>query len=754
MKKTLLLFLLIILSVSVKAQLHGYKWRFGLSFGPTNYMGDIRPLNVNNFQNFTKLYQRYSNYSTQRSYQFSAEYALGNSVGLMLTAGSYQFGAGDRFIQNDGALFTKSPQFDRALNFQTNLFDAGFSFVIKPDNNWLLSGKSIFAPYLVVGIGAQTFTTFGDLLDADGNQYDYTNPELIPDGTFETRLRELETELPGGYKTTTLYAQVGFGFRIRITKQLELFAQSDFKRAGTDYLDDLSGLYREEYDNDFQAYAAKPGTNLVTPENPYRGFENLRPDWYIYHGIGIKYSIGANKKSFDPPIISQRYTYVPSELEQKQKLLEAATKPAGNNYFTIIQLPGQQSSSLSSNNAKKLAAIDSISTVNSVLRQEFTRSSTELLIIENNTALTKANNTFPDSIKQPRLAELGQAENSKTLEVENLRKQVIENEQKIVLLKNSLTPTTQDSAALIKEMLIYPGQVNRILMTDKGTSVILDSTFQNQSRQSYSQDGGLTKNQLDEEMEKFRNEQLRSQAKRDSAMIMAFASKSQIQQTSASSPQDISVVSESMDKRSQRRFRRNLNKQAKLERRNNNLIKGALLVGGTAAVTAAIVNDNKTDTLETAASGDSLLLVRIAQDSLLIDSLNRKALIFSDSLYRPLTDNPILKPSKVEVYFASSQAVLSEEEMRKIEEISAFIRENPGFTINLIGFADNTGSINYNLALTQRRVEYVRKLILEQSGIESERISVSNGGLIIRGPSKSSSEQDRKVEIHLSLAKK
>lgn len=758
MKKTLLLALLLILSVSANAQLHGYKWRIGMSAGPTNYFGDIRPMNVNNFQDFTKFYKRYTNYSSQLSYQLSAEYALGNSIGLMLTAGSYQFGSGDRFIKNDGTLFTESPQFDRALNFQTNLYDAGLSFVFKPDNNWLLSGKSFFAPYLVLGLGIQTFTPYGDLLDADGNQYDYTNVNLIPDGTFETKLSNLGTELPGGYKTTTYYAHLGLGFRIRISKQLEFFAQSDFKRAGTDYLDDVSGLYRTEYDNDFQAYAAKPGTNIVTPENPNRGFENLKPDWYIYHGMGIKFSLGANKKSFDPPIISQRYTYMPSELAQKQKLQEeAGQKTEGNNYFTIIQLPNQQSASTSYYNKKIQSELDSLSTVNSVLKQAFTRSSTELLILENNTNLINTNTEVPDSTKQKSLAELKIAENSKKLEVESLSKQLTENEQNITILKNSYQPTSVDTASLLREMLIYPGQVNRILFTEKGPSIELDSTTQKQATQSYSQEGSLTQRQPDQEMEIFRSEMLRSQAAKDSAMVNSFAARTQPE--TARSTRDVSVISQSMDKKSQRRFQRSLRQKEKLDRRNarrnNKMLKNAALVGGTAAVTAAIVSDNDEEPAEIFASNDSLLLARIAQDSLLIDSLNKRTLI-PDTVYQVVVEERILevrnfKPSKVEVYFDSGKIILTEQEIGKIEEISTLIKENPDFKINLIGFADNTGSISFNLQLTQRRVEYVRDLILEKSGVESERISVSNGGLIIRGPSKSPSDTDRKVEIHLYM---
>jgi len=109
----------------------------------------------------------------------------------------------------------------------------------------------------------------------------------IPDGRFETPLASLGTERTDGYNRTTLYANLGLGVRFRITKSIEIFAQSDFKRAATDYLDDVSGQYRTSYDNDFQEYAAKPGTNLVNAENRNRGFNDGKGDWYIYHGIGL-----------------------------------------------------------------------------------------------------------------------------------------------------------------------------------------------------------------------------------------------------------------------------------------------------------------------------------------------------------------------------------------------------------------------------------------------------------------------------------
>lgn len=414
--KKLITFIALILCISPAfGQLYGYKWRLGISAGTTNYFGDIRPVGVKNFEQFTKLYKRYDNYSQNLSYQASIEYALGKSVGLMLTAGSYQFGSSDRFVQNDGTLYMDGSNFDRALNFQTNVFDGGLSFVFKPDNNWLLSGKSFFAPYLVVGGGVQSFNVYGDLLDANGDRYDYSNVNTIPDGDFETSLRDIETEVPGGYNQATFYAHLGIGFRFRITKSIELFAQSDFKRAATDYLDDVSGVYRSSYDNDFQEYAARPGTNTPTVDNPYRGMENGNSDWYLYHGIGVKFSLGANKESFKPPVVSQRYTFVPDELSKKQmseadstRRSAVAAAPITNNYFTIIQLPSwnamkADSTALDSAALAQIAAMrDSLESEQAEVLRQLEDRQGDLAEINQAIELVAADTTVSDSTMRAR----------------------------------------------------------------------------------------------------------------------------------------------------------------------------------------------------------------------------------------------------------------------------------------------------------------------------------------------------------------
>ncbi|MDN3204793.1 OmpA family protein [Algoriphagus sediminis] len=785
MKRLVAIIFLSVICTTASAQLYGNKWRFGVSTGVTNYFGDIRPLKVNNFGNFTRLYKRYDTYSEQLSYQISMEYALGKSVGLMLTVGTYQFGAGDRFVQNDGNLFVEGLNFERALNFQTDIYDTGLSFVFKPDNDWLLGGKSIIAPYFTLGFGVQNFDVNGDLLDENGNRYDYTNMNTIPDGTFETNLRDLRTEDHDGYRQTTLYANLGLGFRIRLSRSLEIFAQTDFKRAGTDYLDDISGQYRTSYDNDFQAYAAKPGTNVVTPENPWRGFENQRVDWYIYHGIGIKFSFGANKETFNPPVVTQRYTYEPSESDllklENQRLQLEPKEPDQTNYITVIQLP-EKRALLDSARQISRTELDSAQMV----ELEVLRDSVQLDSASLARSLIELNNESEDFDEIRRLAE---SDGTTSVEVRNTRLQSIANQQASLQTRidsleslqsgnqftlDSINQTlsfqsamaSQDTTSMAEEfneILIYPGQVTRVLYSqEQATQVNLDSA---QAVSNYeSRTDMMSREQFDEELEKFREDMLQAQATRDSAMMMAFAAKLESQplaeSTAETEPQEIVLTQEGIDEETRKKIEKNNEKarkaeekaarrQEKLDEKNNELLKDALLVGGTAAATAAITSggNDKAPADSTLYQPDSLLLARIEQDSLLIDSLRNVPRVV-DTVLIEKTNPLLLKSSKVEIYFGINETTLSEEEKQKLEPIATYLAENPDSKLELIGFADNTGTFEYNLMISNQRVEAVYRFLNQEFGIETDRMVKEVGGLIMRG-SKQSMGQDRRVEIRL-----
>ncbi len=299
-----------ILTFDSHAQQKDFGWRLGVSGGYSNYYGDLSPNRIRGISNGEAIHHLLyfnENYFDKPSFKFSLEKQLSATIGLMFSYGEYHFAMSDRYNRRDGTLMLENPNFERGLNFNNHTRDMGVSFVFKADNDKMLPAKSWIAPYFTLGFGLINFEVKGDLLDADGLRYDYNSTNIIHNGIYETDLQAVRTELSNGYESGAFYTNLGLGFRIRLGNRFEVFAQSDFLYTFTDYLDDVSGQYRNSYENDFQAYAAKPGTNTVDSQNPFRGDPNGGNDWIIYHGVGIKYNLGVSKKTFSAPRLSTYY---------------------------------------------------------------------------------------------------------------------------------------------------------------------------------------------------------------------------------------------------------------------------------------------------------------------------------------------------------------------------------------------------------------------------------------------------------------
>ncbi|MEX0884164.1 MAG: OmpA family protein, partial [Cyclobacteriaceae bacterium] len=106
-----------------------------------------------------------------------------------------------------------------------------------------------------------------------------------------------------------------------------------------------------------------------------------------------------------------------------------------------------------------------------------------------------------------------------------------------------------------------------------------------------------------------------------------------------------------------------------------------------------------------------------------------------------------LKNSKTEVFFEINKSELSEDEKVKLVPIVNLLSENPGYSVVLSGFADNTGNINFNLALIKKRTDHIKELLTSEFGIDEDRIKINPGGLLVRSNSRVQRMEDRKVEI-------
>ena len=79
------------------------------------------------------------------------------------------------------------------------------------------------------------------------------------------------------------------------------------------------------------------------------------------------------------------------------------------------------------------------------------------------------------------------------------------------------------------------------------------------------------------------------------------------------------------------------------------------------------------------------------------------------------------------VYFEYDQARLTADSRKKLSENADWIKKHPNFTIQVEGHTDSRGSVEYNLALGERRAKSV-KSYLESLGIEAKRLTIISYG--------------------------
>ena len=138
------------------------------------------------------------------------------------------------------------------------------------------------------------------------------------------------------------------------------------------------------------------------------------------------------------------------------------------------------------------------------------------------------------------------------------------------------------------------------------------------------------------------------------------------------------------------------NRIAELEDQIDKLSKGGQITDNTGKVIYAAGNS---------AAADSLQAII---DQIKADQLNFYAMPFS-------------------VQYGLDEWRVSEEEMAKVNAVARVMKDNPDIKINVVGFADKSGSDAYNQKLSERRANEVKRLLVKK-GIAEDRISVEGKG--------------------------
>lgn len=104
--------------------------------------------------------------------------------------------------------------------------------------------------------------------------------------------------------------------------------------------------------------------------------------------------------------------------------------------------------------------------------------------------------------------------------------------------------------------------------------------------------------------------------------------------------------------------------------------------------------------------------------------------------------------------FATGKAELKSGATANLDRVSAFLREYPDRTAAIEGFTDSVGSEEYNLDLSQRRADSVKRYLVGQ-GVGSARLTSDGRGEsspVADNESAAGRQQNRRVEVVISEA--
>lgn len=80
--------------------------------------------------------------------------------------------------------------------------------------------------------------------------------------------------------------------------------------------------------------------------------------------------------------------------------------------------------------------------------------------------------------------------------------------------------------------------------------------------------------------------------------------------------------------------------------------------------------------------------------------------------------------------FATGSAQLEDKPYRSLEQIAAFLTENVEYRLALVGHTDSVGTLEENVALSERRAAAVRERLVAEHGLEGTRLQSTGVGYL------------------------
>jgi len=104
--------------------------------------------------------------------------------------------------------------------------------------------------------------------------------------------------------------------------------------------------------------------------------------------------------------------------------------------------------------------------------------------------------------------------------------------------------------------------------------------------------------------------------------------------------------------------------------------------------------------------------------------------------------------SSLEVFFPQDSSDLNDAAQTALQGVAKDLEDNPGLTVELGGYTDRRGALDYNYGLGQRRVNAVRRFLIDR-GISLARIRAASLGPA--GEDNLSDAKKRRVTIRLMV---
>ncbi len=153
------------------------------------------------------------------------------------------------------------------------------------------------------------------------------------------------------------------------------------------------------------------------------------------------------------------------------------------------------------------------------------------------------------------------------------------------------------------------------------------------------------------------------------------------------------------------------------------------------------------DTLQGSLTTSNETVARLAGD---IDELNGEVERLQ-TVARPQLVALMQAGIAMDLLFRTDEAVLADDTDDRLAQLADTLASMPDIFIQLDGFADERGDADYNLGLSERRVQYIRDQFLA-AGIDPDRINVTaHGESIASEATLDSYALERRVSVTLFI---